>query len=147
MSRVAFTRFCRQIRQSARIGVRGGGSSQSWKCQDFESSCYGKKDKRDKEDKEDNEDSDEVMRITMRTSDPSLQWQCPLKTCSTVFTKHQSIIGWSSAKMTKNKKLQGKLMLNFSWSAMFGLNCNLIETNIHDSGSCCNFLYILFQLH
>ena len=41
MSRVAFTRFCRQIHQSARNGVRGGGSSQSWQCQDFESLWHG----------------------------------------------------------------------------------------------------------
>ena len=40
MSRVAFARFCRQIHQSARIGVRGGGSSQSWQCQDFQCSYY-----------------------------------------------------------------------------------------------------------
>ena len=40
MSRVAFTRFCRQIHQSARIGVRGGGASQSWQCQDFHGACY-----------------------------------------------------------------------------------------------------------
>ena len=49
------------------------------------------KDKEDKY-KEDKEDR-EMMRITMRTYDPSQRSQCPLKTCSRVFTKHQSIIG------------------------------------------------------
>ena len=38
LSQVAFTRFCRQIHQSARIG--GWGSSQSWQCQDFKRFCY-----------------------------------------------------------------------------------------------------------
>ena len=41
MLQVAFTRFCRQIHHSARIGVRGWGSSQSWQCQDFETFLYG----------------------------------------------------------------------------------------------------------
>ena len=38
--RVAFTHFCSEIHQCARIGARGGGSSQSWQCQDFENFCY-----------------------------------------------------------------------------------------------------------
>ena len=41
MSRVAFTRFCRQIHQSARIGARGGGASRSWQCQDFQGAYNG----------------------------------------------------------------------------------------------------------
>ena len=39
--------------------------------------------------------------------------------------------------------LQGKFKLDFSWSPMFGLSCNLIPTNIHDSAPCCNFVHLI----
>ena len=64
-----------------------------------EDNKYKEDKKGDKEDEKDKKG--EVMRITRRTSDPSQRSQCPLKTCSGVFTKHKSIIRWSSAEMTK----------------------------------------------
>ena len=107
-----------------------------------------------------------MMMITMRTSDPSQRSQCPLKTCSRVFTKHQSIIGWLTNRSCKeilkstvllfSQKNHENLKQDARSPLMFGLCGNLIATNIRRIASCCNFVehwialdcdYIGFELH
>ena len=97
------------------------------------------------------ENSDELMRTRKRTSDPSQQSQCPFKTCSRVFTKHQSIIGWSSAKMTKvARQVKVHIFIETSKYYFLSKNWNLSRVLIYSKAAlwlrqCLVYIAILLQ--